>query len=249
MALKSFLRALGVGGAEIDAVLDHDRVQPGGALSGTLHIRGGEAGKTADRAVIEIVARVMRKMGDHETPADEVIAGVQLPGPIALGQPHALPFRIDVPAHTPVTAYGGRNFVWLRSGLDVPWAIDPADTDQLDIVPTQAQANVVQAMESLGFRLYKVDIEPRSSWFGRRWVQEFEFRPVSRGQYRFDEVEIVFDAIRGSQVDLVMQLDRSARGLGGLLMEMTGTDESWVRASVDASSAASAAAGLRRAIG
>jgi sporulation-control protein len=180
MALKSFLRVLGVGGAEIDAVLDNDRVQPGGTITGTLHIRGGEASQTASRAVIELAARVARKMGDHEVPADEAINGVELPGPIPLGRAHALPFRLEVPAHTPVTAYGGRNFVWLRSGLDVPWAVDPSDTDRLEILPTPAQANVIDAMESLGFRLYKVDIEPRSSWFGRRWVQEFEFRPAGR---------------------------------------------------------------------
>jgi sporulation-control protein len=249
MALKSFLRAFGVGGAEIDAVLDNDRVQPGGTISGTLHIRGGEASQTASRAVLELAARVTRKMGDHEVQADEVIAGLELTGPIPLGQPHALPFRLEVPTHTPVTAYGGRNFVWLRSGLDVPWAVDPSDTDRLDIVPTPEQANVIDAMESLGFRLYKVDIEPRSSWFGRRWVQEFEFRPVSRGNYRFDEIEIVFESQRGSQVEVLMQIDRAARGLGGLLMEMTGTDESWRRAVLDASSRQAAAASLQRAIG
>ncbi len=248
MALKSFLRRLGVGGAEIDAVLDASRVEPGGTLSGTLHVRGGEADQVASRAVLEVVARVVRKMGDDEHQVDEVIARTELPGPIPLGRAHALPFRLELPAHTPVTSLGGRNFVWLRSGLDVPWAIDPSDTDRLDVYPTNAQANVVEAMHQLGFRLYKVDIDSRSSWFGRKWVQEFEFRPVSRGQLRFDEVEIVFEAMRGSTVELLMQLDRSARGLGGLLMEMSGTDESWVRATIDASTTAAAAAGLRRVI-
>ena len=249
MVLKSFLRRLGAGGAEIDAVLDSDRVQPGGAVSGTLHIRGGEAGQTANRAVVEIVARVARKSGDHEVQVDEVIAGVELPGPIALGAQHAVPFRIDLPPHTPVTSLGGRNFVWLRSGLDVPWAIDPADTDALEVFPTTEQANVVEAMEDLGFRLYKVDIEPRSSWFGRRWVQEFEFRPATHARSRFDEVEIVFEGQQGSSVEVLMQLDRSARGLGGLLMEISGTDESWVRSTLDAATPASAAASLRRVIG
>jgi sporulation-control protein len=249
MALKSFLRRLGVGGAEIDAVLDGAQVEPGGAISGTLNIRGGEAGKTASRAVIEVVARVARKMGDDDDhQVDEAIAGLQIPGPIELGREHALPFRIDVPLHTPVTSIGGRNFVWLRSGLDVPWAIDPGDTDGLEVFPNRAQANVLHAMESLGFRLAKVDIEPRSSWFGRKWVQEFEFRPTHRGQFRFDEVEIVFEAQHGSHVELLIQLDRSARGLGGLLMELTDTDESWVHAQIDASSTGSAAAGLRLAL-
>ena len=248
MALKSFLRRLGVGGATIDAVLDDEQIEPGGTVSGTLHIRGGEADQTASRAVIEIVARVVRKAGDDEHHVDEAIAGIDLPGPFPLGRDHSIPFRIDVPLHTPVTSIGGHNFVWLRSGLDVPWAVDPGDTDGLEVFPNRAQANVLEAMESLGFRLHKVDIEPRSSWFGRKWVQEFEFRPFSRGQLRFDEIEIVFESQNGSQVQALMQVDRAARGLGGFLMELTDTDESWVRAPIDASSPATAAASLRSAL-
>jgi len=249
MALKSFLRRLGVGGATIDAVLDDEQIEPGGAVSGTLHIRGGDADQTAGRAVMEIVARVVRKAGEDEHHVDEVIAGVDLPGPFLLGRDHSVPFRLDVPLHTPVTSMGGHNHVWLRSGLDVPWAVDPGDTDGLEVFPNRAQANVFEAMESLGFRLYKVDIEPRSSWFGRKWVQEFEFRPWSRGQLRFDEIEIVFESQHGSQIEVLMQVDRAARGLGGFLMELTDTDESWVHAHIDTSSSASAAASLRSALG
>jgi sporulation-control protein len=246
MALKSFLRRLGGGGAEIDAVLHEEQVEPGGSVSGVVHIRGGDADKVASRAVLEIVARVVRKMGDDEHRVDEVIAGIELPGPFPLGRDHALPFRLDLPMHTPVTSLGGQNFVWLRSGLDVPWAIDPGDTDGLTVFPNHAQANVLQAMEGLGFRLAKVDIDPRASWFGRKWVQEFEFRPSRRDQFRFDEVELVFESQRGSQVELLIQLDRAARGLGGLLMEMTNTDESWAQTRIDASSVQSASAGLRQ---
>jgi sporulation-control protein len=248
MALKSFLRAFGVGGPTIDAVLDTDRVQAGGPLSGTLHISGGDPSQVAKKATLELVARVEKKIGDDEYQADEVIAGVELPGPIQLGGKHSLPFRMNLPAHTPVTSLGGRNFVWLRSGLDVPWAMDPSDKDALTVYPNPAQANVLQAMESLGFRLYKVDIDARSSWFGRKWVQEFEFRPAGHGRGRYDEIEIVFEAQHGHQVELMLQLDRAARGLGGLLMEMSGTDESWRRVTVDASSPQSAAYGLQQVI-
>lgn len=248
MALKSFLRVFGVGGPTIDAVLDDDRVQAGGMLTGTLYIRGGDAGQSASKAVIELVARVVKKVGDDEYSTDEVIAGSALPGPIALGHDQAIPFQLGLPPHTPVTTLGGRNFVWLRSGLDVPWAMDPTDRDALLVHPSNAQANVLQAMEQLGFYLYTVDIDARSSWFGRKWVQEFEFRPAGHGRARYDEVEIVFENQHGSQVELMIQLDRAARGLGGLLMEMSGTDESWRRVTVDASSPQSAVFALQQVI-
>jgi sporulation-control protein len=126
--------------------------------------------------------------------------------------------------------------------------VDPSDRDPLVVYPTQLQSNVLLAMEQLGFRLAKVDIEARSSWMGRKWAQEFEFRPARHGS-RFDEVEVVFEGQRGNKLELMLQLDRSARGFGGFLMEMSGTDESWQRITVDASSPQAAAADLIRVVG
>lgn len=243
MAFKSFMRAFGVGGPTIDAVLDTDRVEAGGLVTGTLHIRGGDVAQHADRAKLELVARIEKKVGDEEYKADEVIAGTVINGPIPLGRDHAFRFGLDLPPFTPVTSLGGHNHVWVRSDLDVPWAVDPADRDPLVVYPSRLQANVLQAMEQLGFRIAKVDIEARSSWFGRKWVQEFEFRPARHGS-RWDEVEVVFEGQRGNKLDLMLQLDRAARGFGGFLMEMSGTDESWKRVTVDASSPEAAAATL-----
>jgi sporulation-control protein len=244
--MKSLFRALGIGGASINAVLDTDRVQPGGSITGTLHVQGGDHGQTATKATVELVARVMRKYGDDEHAVDEVIARTELPGPIPLGGAIAAPFRLDLPPYTPVTSMGGNNHVWVRSVLDVPWALDPGDADRLEVHPTLAQANVVAAMQQLGFRLFKVDIEPRSSWFGRSWVQEFEFKPTQYGRSKYAEVEIVFEKLHGAQAEVLMQLDRASRGLGGLLMELSGTDESWVRVTLDASSPQAAASSLQR---
>jgi sporulation-control protein len=61
MALKSFLRAFGVGGPTIDAVLDTDRVMAGGPLSGILHIHGGDTSQVAAKATLELVARSRRR--------------------------------------------------------------------------------------------------------------------------------------------------------------------------------------------
>lgn len=249
MVFGSFKRALGIGGPTLDAVLNSDRVEAGGQVSGTLYIRGGDPSQVAARATLELMARVEKKVGDEEYQVDEIIAGVQVPGPIYLGRDHAFPFGMQLPPFTPVTSLGGKNFVWIKSGLDVPWALDPSDRDPLQVFPNQFQNSVLQAMQQLGFRLAKVDIEARNAWRGRKWVQEFEFRPVNRGQSRYDEIEIVFEGQQGPRLELMLQLDRAARGFGGFLAEMSGTDESWHRVSVDGSSPHSAAADLSRVIG
>src|SRR4028119_2130729 len=104
MVFKSFMRALGVGGPTIDAVLDTDRVVPGGIVTGTLHVRGGEEGRTATRAVLDVVARVKRKSGDDEYETDEVIAGHEITRPIPLGGESSAPSRIRLPPVTPGTS-------------------------------------------------------------------------------------------------------------------------------------------------
>lgn len=239
---KSIMTRLGIGGAVLDARLDRDALRVGERLTGVLHVSGGDGSLTASRAQL----RLMTRAEHEEHTVNAVIAGVSIPGPIRLQGEHQIPFALDVPAFTPVTAYGGRVFVWLASELDVAMAVDPSDRDALDVHPAPEQEAVLVAMEQLGFRLAKTDVEARSSWQGRPFVQEFEFRPVSHGQRRFDEVEIVFEGLGRGRADLLVQLDRSARSLSGLFMEAAGMDESWRRVTVDASSPQAAIAGLQR---
>ena len=54
---------------------------------------------------------------------------------------------------------------------------------------------------------------------------------------------------REPSLDPMIQLDRSARGLGGFLMEMSGADESWHRVTVDGCSPQAAASSLSHVIG
>ncbi|MNR46493.1 Sporulation-control protein spo0M [compost metagenome] len=60
------------------------------------------------------------------------------------------------------------------------------------------------------------------------FVQEFEFVPTSQFRGQLDELEILFFPDEDG-VDLLLQIDRKARGLAGLFAEATGTDESFVR--------------------
>lgn len=242
---KSILTRLGVGGAVVDARLDRDQLRIGERLTGTLHVSGGDGSLTATRAELKLLTRVEHDEGEHVA----LVAGAHIPGPIRLEGQHQIPFHLDLPAFTPVTAYGGRVFVWLQTELDVPMAVDPRDRDPLQVYPAPEQQAVIDAMGLIGFRLVKTDVEARGGWLGRGFVQEFEFRPATYGRLRYDEVEIVFEGLYPGRADLLIQVDRAARSLSGFLAEAAGMDESWHRMSVNATSPQAAAADLSRLLG
>lgn len=249
MALQKLLAAVGVGSATIDAILDEDRVVVGGTLSGVLRIRGGSVEQKADRVLLDVSTYVQREVNDSTVKEARVVHRQELAGPFVIppnGQ-HEVRFAFQVPFHTPVTVPGSRYPIWLRSGLDIPFALDPSDQDMIEVLPTSSMANVLTAMERLGFRLYKADVEHRPRWRGGvGFVQEFEFRPVHRGQRHLDEVEVVFLGESSHNVEVLLQIDRAARGLAGLLMEATGTDESWRHVYIPAHSVEVAAQALGR---
>lgn len=234
--LNRLLASVGIGGATVDTILDSDQTEPGGTLSGRITIRGGSVEQTVERVTLQLLTRAAVEVNDRRSYKTQPFTEFQVSGSLSIGpgQSRDIPFRIDIPYDTPVTFQGTRHPVWLRTDLGIPMAVDPKDEDALTVAPTRAQALVVEAMLALGFRLAKVDVEHRRSWLGGSgFVQEFEFRPAGRGRLRYDEVEIVFTHA-GHGVDLLLQVDRSARGLDGLLREMTGTDERWVRTSLSA---------------
>ncbi|ELZ05510.1 hypothetical protein C481_02287 [Natrialba asiatica DSM 12278] len=115
--------------------------------------------------------------------------------------------------------------------LDIDLAVDPEDKDYLTVKPTPRLQTVFDAMDDLGFSLRSAECEadPYGRYTsGRRFVQEFEFRPES-GRFRdsLDEVELI--AKPGpDELELFVEVDRR----GGLLSEMTDTDERNARTTI-----------------
>jgi sporulation-control protein len=67
--------------------------------------------------------------------------------------------------------------VWIQTGLDIDWAVDPSDEDQLDVQPGRRLQAVLDAMEKLGFGLRTVtneEMDNRLTPFP--FVQQFSFR-------------------------------------------------------------------------
>ncbi len=228
--LKKALASIGIGSARVDTLVETPRVRPGGVLRGVVRMQGGQVAQEIGAVYLELMTRYTKETDDAEHHHDVALTRLDLAEPFVLepGMHKELPFTLRLPLETPVTLHKTR--VWLKTGLSIPLAVDPKDHDPLEVEPTPEMQAVLEAMTRLGFRLREVECTyaPR---LGERFgfVQEFEFVPV-RGPFRgrLDEVEVYFFP-RGEALELVLQVDRRARDLHGLLEEAMGMDERFVR--------------------
>jgi len=147
---------------------------------------------------------------------------------IAPDQEETRPVSIDIPYDTPVTL--GSIEVWVETELDIDLAVDPEDKDYLDVEPTPRLQTVFDALDDLGLSFHSAECQadPYNRYTSTRFIQEFEFRP-SGGPFRgqLDELEVVAQP-GPDELTLFLEVDRR----GGLLSEMTDTDEQHVRTTV-----------------
>jgi sporulation-control protein len=125
--------------------------------------------------------------------------------------------------------------VWVETGLDIQMAVNPTDRDYIQVVPSEEIQTVLDAIDLLGFRLREVTNEYAPRLGGSLpFVQEFEFVPTRQFRGRLDELEVMFFP-RGGDLQLLLQIDRRARGFGGFLAEAMDADETFVRVTLQES--------------
>ena len=218
---KKWLSSIGlIGGAKVDTRLVSESFAPGEQVSGEVLITGGEDAQEFGRIYLEVVTHYKHDDAVHE----HVLAHHDAEGRLSVGpgEERAIPFSFGLPHETPLSL--GRGSVSVRTGLEIPNAIDPSDTDDIRVVPTRMQQAVLEAADDLGFRMQQVENEynPRKG-APLPFVQQLEFRPRG-GRYagRVEELELVFKQ-RAGELEVLVELDRRARSLGGFLetaMEM-----------------------------
>lgn len=203
--LKNILGSLGIGGASVDTVLHDAEVEVGGLITGEVRIKGGEVAQEIGGVVLELVTRcVVETRGDDKVYAEIALGTAHLdPGPIGPRDSRVLPFRIPLPPSAPLTV--GSTSTVLRTRLDIARAIDARDSDRVRVLPTRAMDAVFRGMERAGFRLAETEVEysPRRA---NPFVQEFDFKPMSYGDYGIEEVEISFAPAPGG-IEVMLTVD------------------------------------------
>lgn len=121
----------------------------------------------------------------------------------------------------------------MATRADVAMALDPRDKDPLRILPGPIHRAAFEAMERLGFVMTGAPLELSRKNPATGCLQEFEFKPSPGSRFgHLDEAEIAFLPSAGGGLDLLVQRDTRATGLGSLLSEMAGTDERFYRISL-----------------
>ncbi|MFE7061758.1 sporulation protein [Sutcliffiella sp. NPDC057660] len=229
------LASIGIGAATVDTKLVNDRLVPGEEVKGIVEIKGGSTEQQIDTIYLSLVTTYIKESNDTKVQKQATIESIKLVDPFTIGpnEKKEFPFHFVLPYETPVTM--GNTKVWIQTGLDIKNAVDPSDRDFIDVMPSTIISAVLKAATDIGFRLRKVECEAAPYRLKTRqpFVQEFELVPTS-GAYRgrLDEIEFMFLNQTDNQVDVWMQVDRKARGLGSFLSEALEMDESHVNFTV-----------------
>ncbi|MGM0827977.1 MAG: sporulation protein [Bacillota bacterium] len=227
--------SIGIGAATVDTKLEKSSYQAGETAKGIVEITGGSADQNIDAIYLTLFTTYIRESDDKKYTDYAPIQKVQISEPFTIGENEKkqFPFSFTLPFETPIT-YGNTR-VWVATGLDIKNAVDPKDKDYIEILPNELTNAVLTSIQELGFRIRKVECEQAPRRYRGRYpfIQEFEFVPVN-GPYqrKLDELEVMFLNQSEEQVDLLLEVDRRARGLGGFLAEALEMDESMVRLTI-----------------
>lgn len=237
------LSSVGIGAAKIDTVLDSSEAYPGQEITGSVQITGGKSEQTINKINLHLMCNYMGEVevtrhedGESitETETQELeyrMANYQVADKFVVeaGEDKTIEFSFILPECAPLSI--GHTNTWISSHLDIAMAIDKKDRDYVKVVGNPLQQALFDAVGSLGFQLVEAECEgaEQMQFNGAPYVQELEFKPTT-GDYRgkLDELELV-TMVRGEQLEVMLEIDRKARGLGGFFREMMDRDETNVR--------------------
>jgi len=207
------LSRFGIGGPSVDTVLDSPHAVPGQAITGQVHIQGGNADAEIGQVVLSLVARIeVEHGGDAEFSRLVVQQGLRVPA----GQLVSIPFRLPLPWETPITGVDGAVLpgmsVGVRTDLLVEGAPDKGDLDPVLVGPLPSQNKVLDAFGLLGFTFRSTGITagpPQGVACELGFHQELEFFPPAQYAGRVNQVTVTFVA---NPDELHVILDADKRG-------------------------------------
>lgn len=229
---QKLLASVGIGNAQVDTKLEKKTYVPGEEVRGVVEIRGGSVEQRIEDIYLTVNTTYIRENDDRKQTLACTIKKTRINEAftIAAEETKQIPFSFTMPMETPLTY--GKTKVWVATGLDIKNAMDPRDEDYISIDPPPFIHAAFLALTDLGFKLRSAECEQAPYKYRRNvpYLQEFEFVPYS-GSFRgkLDELEFTYFQTGVSEADVLLQIDRKARGLSGLFAEALEMDETYVR--------------------
>jgi sporulation-control protein len=206
--MKRLLSSIGIGAATVDTVLPQAAVRPGETVELTVEMRGGDSAQTIDGLYF-----TLKTESDGQT---WTVARFDFDGSFTIdpGEERTEQVSIPIPPWTPVTRGGPR--VWLETGLDIDWAVDPSDSDDVAVEPDDFVAALFEAADTLDFAFVSASLVETPWLDDRPFAQALVFEPGSR--FEREVSRLVLTTIpRGDDLRLyieVQQRDAVAEAVG-----------------------------------
>lgn len=237
---KKVLASIGIGAAKVDTVLHTEHLQPGQKFSAEIVISAGDVEQDISGLELALMTKVKVESEEGDYFADHVIEKWSIVDERTLepGETLTIPFEARLHSETPITEISqglNQSVVWLATGLNIDYALDATDRDPIFVYPNEAVKTFMMAMEQLGYKLAKADVEKgflRTSSFHSTsgCYQELEYKPAGLNVFGPKEVELSFipEALK---THVLIEIDRvfSSDGYVDLTIEHDQVNLSQVR--------------------
>jgi sporulation-control protein len=223
VVFKRMLGALGVGGPSVDTVLSHPNAYPGGLVSGQVNLTGGSHDTDIEHITLGLVTRMEVEGGDGEESATGEFHRVTVSGPLRLaeGQHLNVPFQLELPWETPITAVYGQPLRGMVMGVHtevaIARAVDKGDLDPIHVNPLPVQQRILDGFAQLGFGFKSADLEygqiagvPQTLPF----YQEIEYFAAPQYAHAISQVELTF-VTTPYTVEVILEFDKRAGMFSG----------------------------------
>ncbi|GAA4964330.1 sporulation protein [Actinoplanes utahensis] len=137
----------------------------GGLVTRQVDLTGGSHDVEIEHITLGLVTRMEVEGGDGEGTATGEFHRVTVGGPVRLaeGQHLSVPFQVELPWETPITAVHGRPLPGMVMGVhtevSIARAVDKGDLDPIVINPLPVQQRILDGFAQLGFGFKGADLE------------------------------------------------------------------------------------------
>lgn len=204
------LSRVGIGSATVDTILETDRVQPGDAIDAHVAIEGGSEQQAVDDLEIGVATAYQVPTDDDDfTYETAEISETELTDGFTIEPDEERTLDIppiEIPVTTPPTM--DQTSVWIQTGLDIDWSVDPTDEDHLAVDPGPYTDALLTAIENLGLSMEMAD-NVKSSFGPGEFAQFFEYENYGNAPWsNLDDIEF-FVAPHGDH--LTVEVDVESR--------------------------------------